>query len=166
MDKTGKMVIPQRFSTANNFSEGLAWVYTNLDDDGGYIDKTGKMVIKVDCVVAGDFSEGLAWVEIDNKYGYIDRTGKIVIEPQFDDAHSSYSNFSEGLAGVTIRGNSCYIDKTGKIIINLKSNMRCSPFSGGLAKVETRGLYRQLAGRIGKIGYIDKTGKYVWEPTE
>jgi len=51
------------------------------------------------------------------------------------------------------------IDKTGKLVIQPQFD-GAAPFSDGLAKVGM-GKYPDT-----KIGYIDKTGKYVWEPTK
>ncbi len=85
-------------------------------------------------------------IKQNGKYGYMDNTGNIVIEPQFYSA----SGFSEGLAKV----GAGLIDKTGKIVIKLQGSFL--GFSEGLAGV-----------KIGKkLGYIDKIGQYVWEPTK
>lgn len=46
LDKTGNLIIPNRFSTAADFEDGLAWV---MDKDGtmGYIDTPGAFVWKM-----------------------------------------------------------------------------------------------------------------------
>lgn len=82
-----------------------------------------------------------------DKYGYIDKKGKIVIKPKFKDAQE----FLEGLAAVGIEDESGYIDIRGEIVIELKFD-DASDFSEGLAKVE-----------FGSA-YIDKTGRYIWNP--
>lgn len=43
IDKTGKLVIPNIYTFANDFNEGLSQVSKNLKK--GYIDNTGKIVI-------------------------------------------------------------------------------------------------------------------------
>lgn len=122
----------------------------------GFIDKTGKIVIPPQYDYVDAFSEGLAAVQVGKKYGYIDKTGQMVIPPQYDGA----DEFSEGLAAVEGEGvlgldGWGFIDKTGKIVIPLDFNDHPDGFSEGLAAVE-----------VGeKTGYIDKTGKYIWEPT-
>lgn len=55
---------------------------------------------------------------------------------------SYYDNFTWG-----------FIDKTGKLVIDFKYD-QVTPFKNGIAEVIVDG----------KIGYIDRTGKYIWEP--
>jgi hypothetical protein len=100
----------------------------------------------------GEEKVGLFRVQIGSKYGFIDKTGKIVIKPQFDDA---LLGFFEGLAEVQIGGKWGYIDKSGNIVIKPQFD-GTSGFQEGLAKVFIGGK---------EAGYIDKTGRYVWEPT-
>ena len=107
------------------------------------------------------FSEGLVVARTGRSYGYIDKTGKWVIEPHFSGARW----FSGGLAPVRIGGvvnehgdvegaKWGYIDMTGDVVIEASFD-DAESFWNGLARVT-----------IGhKIGYIDKSGKYVWEPT-
>ncbi len=162
IDKTGKIVIEPKFESALNFVESLAFVQINKKDV--YIDTKGKIVINPPrgySLACCDYSEGLAKIVTkDRKYGYIDKTGKIAIKPQFDGAEM----FSEGLAAVNLGADKTYsggkwgyIDKIGKIVIDFKFG-HAEPFHGGLALVGNTFL--------GTIGYIDKTGKYIWEPTE
>ncbi len=88
------------------------------------------------------------------KYGYIDMSGKVAIPQQFAHAYP----FSEGLAAVWtstgLDGKWVYIDKTGKVAIPLQFES-AGPFREGLASVKT----------LGKQCYIDKTGRYIWDPT-
>lgn len=80
------------------------------------------------------FHEGLKKIEIDGKVGFIDTLGNVVIEPQFDGAGC----FNEGLVSVTIGSKrESYVTRDGD--------------------TETA-----LVG--GKMGFIDRTGKYVVEP--
>ncbi len=95
---------------------------------------------------------GLFSIIRNGKYGFIDKTGQIVINPQFKFAWS----FSEGLAAVEIGdkqailgGKWGYIDKTGKYVINPQFD-EAWEFMYGHAMVKIGG----------KIGTIDKTGKY------
>ena len=148
-----------------DFSEGLAAINVGAKPDSdwypsggkwGYIDKTGKFVIEPRFDGAEDFSEGLAPVKLGDKWGYIDKTGKLVIKRQFDYTGA----FSEGLALVevvdkTVGPEFGYIGKTGKYAINQQFGDAFG-FSGGLAWVRIDD----------KRGYIDNTGKYVWEPSK
>ena len=149
MDKTGKLVIPYSYLSANPFSEGLACV-ENRNHNIVYIDKNGKVVITVTYDNAGSFSEGLALVskyEDDRpKYGYIDKNGKLVIPLSF--AWEGASSFSDGLARIMKEEKYGYIDKTGKIVIPCIYD-EAEDFCGGVAVVSLNG----------EFGIIDKTGK-------
>jgi hypothetical protein len=83
IDKTGKLVIPAQFESAEPFSEGLAAIHNC--DQAFFIDKTGKTVIPANFKYASSFSGGLARVSILRNAtlleAYIDKTGKIVWGP-------------------------------------------------------------------------------------
>ena len=125
----------------------------------GFMDKTGKIVInpQFDSTVTADgvtFSEGLAAVYVGDKWGYIDKTGKFVIPPKFKQRFPP-SLFHEGLAQVEIQeGTHSFIDKTGELVKALKFIEERTVFSDGLAKVS----------KGDKIGYVDKTGRWVIQP--
>ncbi|MBI3859848.1 MAG: WG repeat-containing protein [Thaumarchaeota archaeon] len=140
IDKTGNVVIEQRFDVAGPFSEGLASVM--IGQKWGYIDKTGNVVIKPQFDMAWRFSEGLAAVLIGGKFGYIDKMGKIVLEPQFDGT----GPFSEGLAPVMVDQKWGYIDKTGNVVIKPQFD-QASSFSEGLAVVTVG----REEGAVGKV---------------
>jgi hypothetical protein len=65
--------------------------------------------------------------------------------------------FSDGLAAVKLNGKWGYIDKDGKTVISPQFD-QAVPFQNGLAQVVVRS-------SPPKFGYIDRTGKYIWEPT-
>jgi hypothetical protein len=172
IDRSGKMVIPPKFGSADPFSEGLAMV--QLDSAGnkwGYIDKSGKVVISgKEFDLARGFSEGLAVVRGKNdKYGYIDKTGKFVIPPQFFRA----GDFSEGLAAVepanaSWPGNLAYINQRGQIVIKTMSTIPDRPDKSeyDLRYYRFRGGGAQVS--LGKNedrdaeGYINKEGEFIW----
>ena len=137
----------------------------------GYIDKTGTIRIQPQFDEARNFSEELAAVKIGSKWGFIDKTGKTVIKAQYGEAH----NFSEGLAPVKIAakyvffekngtrtligadksiGKWGYVNKSGELIITPQFDWAMN-FTGDVAAVITDF----------KTGYIDKTGKYIWKPS-
>jgi hypothetical protein len=161
IDRSGQFVIPPQFDIgfflpAGLFSEGLAWVI--VDNKLGYIDRSGQFAIppQFEPVATSDFSEGLANVvlEMGSLQGYIDKTGTQVIEPQFFVAGS----FQEGLAPVfivesnSIPGQGAYITPTGEVVIRVEAN-HLGDFNHGLAWIEGK-----------ESGYIDRTGRFVWQP--
>ena len=187
IDKTGKIVIKPQFTQANNFSEGLAVVkiggvllkpygatMTKNDEYYGkyvYIDKNGKISIQLpkNAEGADNFSEGLASIEIKKKdgylyNGYINKLGKFVIEPTFGTAE----NFSDGVARVITDNGFGFIDKAGKLFFRCKYPTECAmvkDFENGLAWIQKGGENPFKNFREAKYGYIDKTGKIIWEPT-
>lgn len=146
IDKTGKLVIPYRFSSTTDFSEGRAVVQLQTGGKYAYIDKTGKTVTPAKYAHAGKFSDGAALVYVNGKYGYIDRNGTMFLEPQF----SAAWDFSEGLAAVERNGKTFYINKQGKKVIFIGGGQ----FADGLAP----------AYKGQETGYIDRTGKFVIKP--
>jgi hypothetical protein len=187
VNSSGQLVINPQFDNANEFHEGRAsvclgtpcsWWISDTDkldnSHWGYIDTSGKMVISPQYPSAGDFNEGLASVctgDCSNKptkpfgRGYIDRDGKLVIPMQFGIA----TNFSEGLAYVCVGkcsweqntgydGKFGFIDHSGHFVINPQYD-NAWDFKNGFAKVGVG------KGDDAKTGYIDKTGKTIWQPS-
>jgi len=146
INEKGEVVIEPKFDMAYPFSEGLALV--NIDWKPFFIDKKGDAVFEVNVgLTPSSFVDGLASVET----GYIDKSGKLII-----DGLCGGFDFSEGLAAVCVETpdgrRSGFIDKTGKMVIEPQFDLTF-PFSEGLALVKTRD----------KIGYINKTGRFVIE---
>ncbi|MGB7549647.1 MAG: WG repeat-containing protein [Terracidiphilus sp.] len=159
IDKNGNWAIPPRFDWASSFKFGLAPV--NRKRNCGYIDKKGTQVLKLhsppppeDCASAwGDFTDGLSRWRFGSRYGFMNRNGKTVIPPQFDLTFG----FSEGLAAVQIGKQWGFIDTSGKLVIPLQDFSNVKPFHNGLSRVVVE---------KGRVGYIDRTGKFVWGPHE
>lgn len=149
IDKTGKVVITNRFDNAYNFSEGFALIRQKVkeDDKYGYIDKTGKIVITPQFDDANFFFENRASIKVDKKYGFIDKTGKIVISPQFDEV----TIFSQNLAAVKQGDLWGFIDKEGKFVINPQFKSVYNFNSAGLCPVKST--------TNDKWGFINKDGK-------
>lgn len=130
MNTTGKVVIEPRFSRADFFSEGFAYVETPSGEKG-YIDKTGNFKIQFkDLKTSRSFSDGLAYVEfhdnnLDKKIGFIDKSGKLVLDLISGFLSSNYDevgDFSEGLAVVYTKDPNrrmLFIDKTGKVAFDV-----------------------------------------------
>jgi hypothetical protein len=166
IDNTGRLTIPYKFDSADEFSEGLACVW--IKGKPGYIDATGKFVIPPPSLSGFPFSSGMALVVIRSfeegrlhmhKLGYINRSGKLVIQRKealdSRSLHISYKElfFSEGLVSVEQNGKVGFIDRTGRQVIPPRY-VNAQRFSEGLAAVMIKDKY----------GYIDRSGKMVIPP--
>jgi hypothetical protein len=173
IDESGNMVIPPRFYTARDFSEGLA--YVSGPKFRGFIDLQGKPVIEIGLqgkpvfetvAITRDFHEGLAAVSSEKGWGYIDRSGKLVIQNQYSFA----DDFSEGLAGVVVGEKFGFINQKGEMVIPPRFIPRhgsyswspivaTSRFSEGLAPVATT-----IDSTNKTYGYINPRGDFVIAP--
>lgn len=184
IDDTGKMIVPQRYTTATPFNEGLAAVQIQTDGPWGYIDGTGNMAIQPQFQSALGFRNGYARAKIDYKWGLIDKTGAAVLKPQFDGIawytdkilsvnmnqqwgfydwsgkailepqFDSASFLGDSQAIVKKNGKYGVVDSTGKLIIPAQYDDCGWLFAQGLLPVSTNG----------KFGFIDTTGKTVIDP--
>lgn len=146
IDTTGKITINPQFDDPGVFVDGLAAV--SLQGRFGYIGTDGTYVINPQFESALEFSEAAAAVKAGEKWGYIARDGKYIVSPQFDDAWP----FADGRGLVRLGDNYGYIDVAGKFVIN-PQYVVASSFVNGWAAVGERS---------GEVGFIDRTGKYVW----
>ncbi|HWT74391.1 MAG TPA: WG repeat-containing protein [Mobilitalea sp.] len=174
IDKTGKVVIDaSKYKFCRTFSEGLAAVAVQKDEQSaiefGYIDTKGNMKIEPQFAKAYSFSEGLAKVctgESINQYsiGYIDGAGAYAIEPNLTD-NADETLFSEGFVPVD-DGTGGYMNQKGKLVINPVVQKD----EGNFIKHNTAGEFRNGIAKVslsdGSIGYIDTTGKYIWNPSK
>ena len=184
IDSSGKLAINPQFDddrvdwfSDDPFEQGLLAVCvgpcgktTNVPNGKwGYIDRKGTVVINFQFDAADPFSEGLAAVCLgdcrnggDSKWGYVDQKGAYAINPQFGEAW----NFKEGLAAVCVGnykdwkcdGKEGFVDRSGHFVINPQFD-DASSFHNGLALI-TVGVLSER-----KNGYIDKTGKILWDPS-
>jgi hypothetical protein len=162
IDRTGKIVINPQFDQPGDFHGGIASV--ELNGRTRYIDKTGTTAFTLPFALSGEFREGLAGVCTGKKRcGYADRSGNLVIEARFDQVEP----FCEGLAAAAVGGRWGVIDKSGKWVVRPRFrslNRGQSPleeYRDGLARVTLP----WGGGDLAKRGYIDRTGSYVWKPT-
>jgi hypothetical protein len=142
-----------RFELAMPFGEGLAPVRT-LGQMIRYVDQSWKTVVPPQFMAAGESSEGFAPVQTrvpeGMRWGYISKDGKLAITPHYYEALP----FLEGLAAVQApTGKWGFINHKDTMVIAPKFDS-AAPFTNGIAQV--------YVGQA--IGYIDPTGKYVWEP--
>lgn len=122
-------------------------------DRWGYVDAEGAEVIPAVYASATPFSEGLAAVRRGALLGYIDVGGDFRIEPRFEYALP----FSGGLAGVRLDdGDWAFIDPSGEVAFDLRFDWIYGSFRDGLAEVLVNGA----------VGWIDRGGEWVWEPSK
>jgi hypothetical protein len=143
VNKKGEFVIPAKFSRAQEFSEGLAWVVeggrSGVEPKVGWIDKAGRWVVTK--VNGRDFS-----THPDSFYYTI--------------AALDW-RYSEGLVPFVVPiGNTDalwgYMDKQGKVVVKPEKFKRLGPFIGGVAWVDFSWTANQ------DYGYIDKQGRFIW----
>jgi hypothetical protein len=190
IDRSGRMVIEPKYEAAYPFSEGLARVVSGKNGPNGYIDTDGNLVIQdpaFDISRSQPFAEGLAAVSVQGRYGFIDKTGVLVIQPRFDHAEA----FSGGLAHVRSGGKWGFIDRSGNWAIQPQFEDTLG-FTGSLAAVKLNGSWRfidktgktvaEIRGDLDRVisitedvarvinlkarkwAYVDKTGRYIWDP--
>lgn len=164
IDRTGSIVFEQSISSGYyNFSNGRLLI--SINGKHGFIDTTGRLIVKPIYKSAYPFADGMARVMVGDrtryKFGFIDRDGKLVIKPKYSDAQ----DFSQGLAAVEINGRYGYIDKAGRVVIRPRFD-GAGEFIDGIAPVMTGAVYADVPQTKAKNGYIDKTGKYVWPPSQ
>ena len=156
IDRTGSFRIAPRYVRANEFSDGVAYVFfwegeTRMN---GIVDTAGKFTLLQTNDYDVSFHDGLARFQTadgERKYGYMDKAGRVVIKPQFSFA----GDFYEGRAWAQVLKNGewvyGYIDKTGAFVIPPEFKAQPSDFAEGLARV---------MGNEG-WGFIDRGGKFV-----
>ncbi len=170
-DRTGKVVIPAKFDriqyNPGSFNDGLAPAC--LNEKCGYIDKTGKIAVPFQFDLVGyKFSDGLAWVNVGEKLGYIDKTGKFVIPARYRKTHSADR---KGGIRQTIPTRYYYTSMSKMDCYNLKVPCQTSnelsiaypDFDRGLALVAIPGCKNTGKKYCSRNGYIDTTGKLVFE---
>ena len=153
----GEFEVAPHYVSARPFREGLAAVAPHFEDAFCFIDTRGRVIIPGEFNGSDIGFSGNLCAVWNEHYGFIDRAGRVVIPYRFDFA----DHFSEGLAVVKEPGSDYYgyVDEKGNIVI--AQTFTCADaFEGDLAEVivgEEFDSYR--------YGYINRTGKYVWEPS-
>ncbi|MCS6991625.1 MAG: WG repeat-containing protein [Chitinophagales bacterium] len=190
--KTRDTIIPARFREASLFSEGLAAVRLDCEQEPcpyAYVTLSGRLIDTYPWSRAGDFSNGRAVAAVgsgqDVRYGIINHAGEWVVPPSFTEIH----NYNEGLALVKTTHYG-FVDESGNIVIPC-IYPKAVTFSEGLAAAQdpntglfgyldrqnrwvippkftnAAGFREQLAAAAdesGRWGYIDKQGKWIITP--
>ena len=167
IDETGKVIIPERFNEAYDFSEGLA--YVRSESVNAFISRQGRVAIRLNEktwpsleTFGYGFQGGFAAVSVNTEVGFIDHTGKLLCK-----GYTSAARFSEGLAAVVVgRGRQAkygFINAKGRLVIAPRFDPvlsrheqidSLSRFAEGFASVKMGNMY----------GYIDKKGNFVIPP--
>lgn len=158
INRAGKVVIPPKFETAEDFSEGLARIY--VGSEAGFIDRTGKFVIPPIYATATNFENGRSLVSKEGKYSLIDKQGKTIAEIPYrvlGDFHAGLATVqrprSTGADGKTVASAYGYINREGKMVIEPQF-MPAGPFPDDGSGLAVGGLNREWV-------YFDRTGKII-----
>jgi hypothetical protein len=168
VDQSFQWVIPPRYQSAEDFSEGLALVSiaTESKRDWAYIDKTGKMLFRGDAqyFAPSSFSDGLARINVvptsgpkarQSWFEFVDYAGHEVIGPVLQ---GTTNYFSEGYAFACrdcSQRRMAIIDKQGNQLTPPEfETSSISEFHEGLAAIRNGAVY----------GYINPAGTWVVAP--
>jgi len=150
IDTKGNIVIPTKYGTVKELSEGLFAV----EKEGykwGYVNLQGQAPFSNLFDEAQPFSEDFAAVQIEKKWGYINKQGVLVIPNKFKEAY----DFHKGLAFVKSDEGYSVIDKQGNVVSKLPNyEYFRGNFSEGLAVIKQNG----------KWGYVDVYGNSTLNP--
>ncbi len=173
VDRAGKTVIEPRYHDAKRTCRGLTPVCVEIESEDfyGLVDNRGEWVVPPKYEACGDeiYEETFA-VAVDEKWGVIDLDGNWVIPPQYTCTES----FHEGLCRVYVGGHMDldnyladgqfgYVNRAGELVIPAQFD-EAYDFEDGVAEVQEFA-EDDPYGRKTKIGWIDKTGKFIWKPT-
>jgi hypothetical protein len=156
IDRTGRFRIAPIYSTALEFSDGVAYVFYWQGDKrmNGVVNPNGKFTLLETNDWEISFHDGLARFTNsggERKFGFMDKSGRVVIEPQFSYA----GDFHEGRAWVEVLKDRewlyGFIDKSGKLVVPLQFTQQPGDFVDGVSRVQGKYL----------LGFIDRNGKSV-----
>lgn len=153
----GEEVISCKYTSANDFKDGISAVSENEFDTIKCIDTNGNTLFETSKYGGiGDFSDGLAFVvdKASENWGYINKTGQEVIPCIYKGA----IDFSEGLAAVNVGDGWIYIDQTGNTVIDTKYESAYE-FNNGIAAVQCLGSFENGNGYISD--YINHKGESI-----
>ncbi len=155
IDLIGKLVIPGKYTTAEDFSEGLAAV---TGSSASYIDKQGNSII-VTSPYHGSFYQGLARIGYRYKT-YIDKTGAPFTPPYLTKMSDPYprQSLGETANGCSYRRIFCPPTRLGSFAINGKQII-----VPDLAREDPRDEQRFPTQNASDMnwGYRDSTGRLV-----
>lgn len=154
MNQDGEIVVYPRFEWTDYSFEGFARYVRDgktgfLRGDPANDDNPREFFIIASYDYADRFNEGCAVVMNKGKWGMIDKSRKQLLPMQF----SGVLRMQDGFAAVKKDGKCGFVNRAGKIKIPLQYK-RVRSFHDGYAAVQFFN---------GTWGYINKTGKTVWQ---
>lgn len=157
IDRTGNFRIAPKYAGANEFSDGVAYVFFWEGEKrrNGIVDPHGRFTLLETNDYEVAFHDGLARFQTpggqERKFGYLDKSGRVVILPQFWDS----GGFSEGRAWVEVLKDHewlyGFIDKTGRFVVAPQFTQQPGDYTEGLARVQGKHA----------LGFIDRKGNFV-----
>jgi len=168
VDKNGVFVIPDIYTEASDFEDGIATVKSDFYDYPYHINVRGEIVddIKLNSNIVDtvDADENFILYKDKGLYGYKNKTDR---EIAIGASYSRAWDFSDGIALVNTRGTDCvgtdqydgirYINTKGQLISGNEYMIGSDSFSEGLAFVVSANDNDEYEGY-----YIDKNGTRVF----
>jgi len=172
MDSAGNMAIPFQFTEARDFSNGLATVGIEYEEEWGFRTRFGKIDIEGNIVLPFEYASIWSYLggaiyalPIEGEHRVYDRNGNYIVPPgRFGDI----SRFYEGLAAVRTTGpwqdaSWGFIDIYGNEVIPLMFS-DAGDFSQGFERVRMGGWETAPDGsRVdnSRWGFVDRVGNIV-----
>lgn len=144
MDKSGKVVIKPKYTSADDFSENISYAEIKNDTNNKVqrllIDKQGNVIKELDESTKWitPFNEGRAAFKDSSGCGYLNKKGEVLIKQQ--KKWQDLTNFVNGYASYMRGGSWGVIDSTGKSILNAIYEMP-PLFYNGLAIIKENDKY-------------------------
>lgn len=166
-DSKGKVVIPPQFSSAGEFSEGIASVSPKgQENEYIYIDKKGHKICDQVFRFTYQFSEGLGLASIEDDYVIVTKTGKIIPLP-LGTSPQQQGQFKHGILSATIHdpyspdSQEVFINPKGEVIARFRRATYSlfgdrieTPFDGVLARIYCQDDRSEK--------WVDRNGKVIW----
>jgi hypothetical protein len=177
VDRGGEVVLEPRFLDARETHQGITPVQIEKGDEWlwGLVDFRGEWTVPPrfsNCAVS--FGEGGSIaVEYDGNWGVVDAAGEWTIPPKYTSANA----FCEGLSRVYVGGERDadywladgkfgYVDREDQLVIPPAYD-DAFDFCDGVARVFLldNDTAEAREDELRKSGWIDRSGRYIWQPT-
>lgn len=176
-NELNEVIIKPQFSSAKEFSEGLARV-TYPKGGGGFINTKGEMVFNLQYGAVSPFKDGKAKIIVDSYIGFLDKKGNLIYDTDAEliptkfgyrwgyvtkgderiaimDNFVSASEFINGIAVVKERDDYAYINKKGEYLAKELDEAYTFDETKGLAKKNNKWHYYDKKGNTIDLEYND-----------